>query len=140
MLRNKEYLAKIKADHKAWKQAEQARWSSYRDRQTLFSVIFFRVSEMSEQGSFFYSHFAAETYTPQELRSRPLLLVCRDRKGRERIMTLEECRRTSSVYIPAVTRTCPFSSRSSMISRNTATAGSSVCCTFRVASSTSKKA
>lgn len=34
-----------------------------------------------------------------ELRSRPLLLVCRDRKGRERIMTLEECRRTSSVYI-----------------------------------------
>ena len=34
-----------------------------------------------------------------ELRSRPLLLVCRDWKGRERIMTLEECRRTSSVYI-----------------------------------------
>ena len=34
-----------------------------------------------------------------ELRSRPLLLVCRDRKGRERIMTLEECRRTGSVYI-----------------------------------------
>ena len=31
MLRNKEYLAKIKADHKAWKQAEQARWSSYRE-------------------------------------------------------------------------------------------------------------
>lgn len=34
-----------------------------------------------------------------ELRSRPLLLVCRDRKGRERIMTQEECRRTDSVYI-----------------------------------------
>ena len=34
-----------------------------------------------------------------ELRSRPLLLVCRDWKGRERIMTLEECRRTGSVYI-----------------------------------------
>ena len=31
VLRNKEYLAKIKADHKAWKQAEQARWSSYRE-------------------------------------------------------------------------------------------------------------
>lgn len=34
-----------------------------------------------------------------ELRSRPLLLVCRNGKGRERIMTLEECRRTGSVYI-----------------------------------------
>lgn len=34
-----------------------------------------------------------------ELRSRPLLLVCRDRKGREKVMTLEECRRTGSVYI-----------------------------------------
>lgn len=28
-----------------------------------------------------------------KLRSRPLMLVCRDRKGREKIMTLEECRR-----------------------------------------------
>lgn len=34
-----------------------------------------------------------------ELRSRPLLLVCRDRKGREKVMTLEECRRTGSVYV-----------------------------------------
>ena len=34
-----------------------------------------------------------------ELRSRPLLLVCRDRKGREKIMSPEECRRTGSVYI-----------------------------------------
>ena len=37
-----------------------------------------------------------------ELRSRPLLLVCRDGKGRERIMTLEECRRNGSVYIHIV--------------------------------------
>lgn len=28
-----------------------------------------------------------------ELRSHPLLLVCRDRKGRQKVMTLEECRR-----------------------------------------------
>ena len=34
-----------------------------------------------------------------ELRSRTLLLVCRDRKGREKVMTLAECRRTGSVYI-----------------------------------------
>ena len=34
-----------------------------------------------------------------ELRSRPLLLVCRDRKGREGIMTLEECRRTGSIFL-----------------------------------------
>ena len=34
-----------------------------------------------------------------ELRSHPLLLVCRDRKGRQKVMTLEECRRTVSVYI-----------------------------------------
>ena len=34
-----------------------------------------------------------------ELRSRPLLLVCRDRKGREKVMTLEECRRTGSVFL-----------------------------------------
>lgn len=34
-----------------------------------------------------------------ELRSRPLLLVCRDRKGREKVMTLEECRRTGSAFI-----------------------------------------
>ena len=31
VLRNKEYLAKIKADYKARKQEEQARWSSYRE-------------------------------------------------------------------------------------------------------------
>ena len=34
-----------------------------------------------------------------ELRSRPLLLVCRDPKGRQKVMTLEECRRTGSSYI-----------------------------------------
>ncbi len=34
-----------------------------------------------------------------ELRSRPLLLVCRDGKGRQKIMGLEECRRTGSVYV-----------------------------------------
>lgn len=34
-----------------------------------------------------------------EMRSHPLLLVCRDRKGRQKVMTLEECRRTGSVYI-----------------------------------------
>ena len=34
-----------------------------------------------------------------ELRSRPLLLVCRDKKGRQKVMTLDECRRTGSVYI-----------------------------------------
>ena len=33
------------------------------------------------------------------LRSRPLLLVCRDGKGRQKIMSLEECRRTGSVYV-----------------------------------------
>lgn len=33
------------------------------------------------------------------LRSRPILLVCQDRKGREEIMTLEECYRTGSVYL-----------------------------------------
>lgn len=37
-----------------------------------------------------------------ELRSRPLLLVCQDRKGRKKIMTLEECRRTGSSYIHVV--------------------------------------
>lgn len=37
-----------------------------------------------------------------ELRSNPLLLVCRDRKGREKVMTLEECRRTGSVYVRVV--------------------------------------
>lgn len=37
-----------------------------------------------------------------ELRSHPLLLVCRDRKGRQKVMTLEECRRTGSVYIHVV--------------------------------------
>jgi hypothetical protein len=34
-----------------------------------------------------------------ELRSRPLLLVCQDGKGRQKIMGLEECRRTGSVYV-----------------------------------------
>jgi len=34
-----------------------------------------------------------------ELRSRPLLLVCRDAKGRMKVMTPEECRRTGSSYI-----------------------------------------
>ena len=34
-----------------------------------------------------------------ELRSRPLLLVCRTPKGRMQTMTLEECHRTGSVYI-----------------------------------------
>lgn len=34
-----------------------------------------------------------------ELRSRPLLLVCRDPKGRQKVMTPEECRRTGSSYI-----------------------------------------
>ena len=34
-----------------------------------------------------------------ELRSRPLLLVCRDTNGREKVMTPEECRRTGSTYI-----------------------------------------
>ena len=34
-----------------------------------------------------------------ELRSRPLELVCLDKKGRRKIMTPEECRRTGSVYI-----------------------------------------
>lgn len=38
-----------------------------------------------------------------ELRSRPLLLLCRTRKGKEKIMTLEECRWTGSSYIHAVT-------------------------------------
>ena len=33
------------------------------------------------------------------LRSRPLLLVCRDRKGRERIMTPAECCQTGSVFL-----------------------------------------
>ena len=34
-----------------------------------------------------------------ELRSRTLLLVCRDRKGREKVMTPAECRRTGSVFL-----------------------------------------
>lgn len=37
-----------------------------------------------------------------ELRSRPLKLVCRDKKGRQKIMTPEECRRTGSAYIHIV--------------------------------------
>ena len=35
-----------------------------------------------------------------ELRSRPLLLLCRTRRGKEKIMTLEERRRNGSNYIP----------------------------------------
>ena len=34
-----------------------------------------------------------------QLRSQPLLVVCRTPKGREQVMTLEECRRTGSIYI-----------------------------------------
>lgn len=37
-----------------------------------------------------------------ELRSHPLLLVCRDRKGREKVMTLAECRRTGSIFLHIV--------------------------------------
>lgn len=33
------------------------------------------------------------------LRGRPLLLVCRDRKGRQKVMTPAECRRTGSVFL-----------------------------------------
>jgi len=33
------------------------------------------------------------------LRSRPLLLVCRDRKGKEQTMSLQECMRTGSVFL-----------------------------------------
>lgn len=35
----------------------------------------------------------------EQLRARPLLVVCRGAKGREQIMTLEECRRTGSAYL-----------------------------------------
>ena len=35
----------------------------------------------------------------EQIRTRPLLLVCRTQKGREQVMSLEECRRTNSVYI-----------------------------------------
>lgn len=35
----------------------------------------------------------------EQIRTRPLLLVCRTQKGREQVMTPEECRRTNSVYI-----------------------------------------
>lgn len=41
--------------------------------------------------------------TIAELRSWPLLLLCRTRRGKEKIMTLEECRRTGSSYIHVVT-------------------------------------
>lgn len=37
-----------------------------------------------------------------ELRSTPLLLVCRDRKGRQKVMTPAECRRTGSVFLHVV--------------------------------------
>lgn len=35
----------------------------------------------------------------EKLRSRPLLLLCKTPKGKEKLMTLEECRRTGSRYI-----------------------------------------
>lgn len=38
-----------------------------------------------------------------DLRSRPLRLLCRTRRGKEKIMSLEECRRTGSSYIHVVT-------------------------------------
>lgn len=34
-----------------------------------------------------------------ELRSRPLLVVCRTPTGKERVMTVEECRRTGSIFL-----------------------------------------
>ena len=37
-----------------------------------------------------------------DLRSRPMKLVCRDKSGRQRIMTPAECRRTGSTYIHVV--------------------------------------
>lgn len=37
-----------------------------------------------------------------ELRSRPLLLACRDRKGHQKVMTPAECRRTGSIFIHVV--------------------------------------
>lgn len=38
-----------------------------------------------------------------ELRSRPLLLACQDRKGLQKVMTLEECYRTvGSRYIHVI--------------------------------------
>ena len=41
--------------------------------------------------------------TIAELRSRPLRLLCRTRRGKEQIMTPAECRRTGSSYIYVVT-------------------------------------
>lgn len=58
VLRNKEYLAKIKADRKAWKQAEQARWSSYRESWS---------GTYSEGSSGGYSVPARSTYTEEEM-------------------------------------------------------------------------
>lgn len=34
-----------------------------------------------------------------ELRSHPLLLVCRARNGKERLMSVKECAETGSAYI-----------------------------------------
>ncbi len=34
-----------------------------------------------------------------ELRSHPLLLICRTPKGKEKVMTVAECRRTGSRYV-----------------------------------------
>lgn len=34
-----------------------------------------------------------------ELRSRPLLLVCRARNGKERLMSVRECAETGSAYL-----------------------------------------
>ena len=35
----------------------------------------------------------------QQLRAQPLLLICRTPKGKEQVMTVEECRRTGSTYV-----------------------------------------
>ena len=37
-----------------------------------------------------------------QLRSQPLQLLCRTPKGREKVMTPEECRRTGSTYLHVV--------------------------------------
>lgn len=37
-----------------------------------------------------------------ELRSRPLLLLCRTPKGKEKVMTVAECAETGAVYIRLV--------------------------------------
>ena len=37
-----------------------------------------------------------------ELRSRPLVLVCRTPKGKEQVMSVRECMTTGSVYVHIV--------------------------------------